>query len=86
MFILLTALAAVLIYFARPIETPEQYAQRTCEDSPATGISYERCVEGRQLERGFPVVPKWSAKPTPILAYPKNRFVSLSSSKHRHLY
>lgn len=50
-FILLVAVAAVLIYFARPIETPEQFAQRTCKESPATGISYERCVEGRRLER-----------------------------------
>jgi hypothetical protein len=50
-FILLAAVAAVLIYFARPNETPEQYAQRICKESPATGISYERCVDGRRLER-----------------------------------
>ena len=58
-FILFIAVAAVLIYFVRPNETPEQYAQRICKESPATGISYERCVEGRQLERlsGRPKVP-----------------------------
>jgi hypothetical protein len=50
-FILLVAAAAVLIYLARPIETPEQYAQRRCKESPPTGISFERCVEGHRLER-----------------------------------
>jgi hypothetical protein len=50
-FILLVAVAAVLIYFARPSESPEQYAQRRCKESPPTGISFERCVEGRRLER-----------------------------------
>jgi hypothetical protein len=50
-FILLAAAAVVLIYAARPSETPEQYAQRSCRESPATGISFERCVEGRRLER-----------------------------------
>jgi hypothetical protein len=50
-FVILVAVAAVLIYFARPHETPEQFAQRTCKESPATGISYERCVEGRRLQR-----------------------------------
>jgi hypothetical protein len=50
-FILLGVAAAVLIYVARPIETPEQYAQRRCKEAPPTGISFERCVEGRRLER-----------------------------------
>src|SRR5688572_4401601 len=39
-FMLLIAVAAVLIYVARPFETPEQYAQRLCRASPPTGISY----------------------------------------------
>ena len=50
-FVLLIAVTAVLVYVARPFETPEQYAQRLCRESPPTGISYERCVDGRRLER-----------------------------------
>ena len=50
-FVLLAAIAAVLVYLARPSETPEQYAQRSCKETPPTGISFDRCVEGRRLER-----------------------------------
>jgi hypothetical protein len=38
-------------YFARPAETPEQYAHRTCKEAPTVGVTYERCVEGRTLQR-----------------------------------
>jgi hypothetical protein len=38
-------------YFARPAETPEQYAHRTCKEAPTAGVTYERCVEGRMLQR-----------------------------------
>ena len=50
-FVLLAAVAAVLVYLARPSETPDQYAQRRCKESPPTGMSFERCIEGHQLER-----------------------------------
>jgi hypothetical protein len=38
-------------YFARPAETPEQYAHRTCKEAPTVGVTFERCVEGRTLQR-----------------------------------
>ena len=50
-FILLAAVAAALTYDARPQETPEQYAHRTCKEAPVIGVTYERCIEGRTLQR-----------------------------------
>jgi hypothetical protein len=49
-FIALILAAAMLIYIARPIETPEQFAKRMCTESRTSGISFEKCVEGRVLQ------------------------------------
>lgn len=50
-FILLLITAGVLIYVARPEESPEQFASRTCEESPISGVTYDNCVEARRLQR-----------------------------------
>jgi len=49
-FIALVLAAALLTYFARPIETPEQFAKRTCTENRMSGIPFEKCVEGRVLQ------------------------------------
>ena len=49
--ILLVGTAAAFTYGARPQETPEQYAHRTCKETPTIGVTYERCIEGRTLQQ-----------------------------------
>jgi hypothetical protein len=49
--ILFVGAAAAVTYGARPRETPEQYAHRTCKETPAVGVTYERCIEGRMLQQ-----------------------------------
>jgi hypothetical protein len=48
---LLIGAGLALSYLVRPRETPEQYAHRTCKETPPAGVTYERCVEGRVLQR-----------------------------------
>ena len=49
-FVALMFAAAVLTYVARPVETPEQFANRLCKQDRPSGTSFEKCVEGRILQ------------------------------------
>jgi hypothetical protein len=49
-FVLLVAVAAALIYVARPSETAYEFAQRKCKADRPSGITFEKCVESRMLQ------------------------------------